>query len=71
MERHPDLTRARAQHHIAGLLANSAHARAIRRADALQATTWRRSAGAALVRLGEAILGDTRPTALRPAVSTR
>jgi hypothetical protein len=68
MDRNPDITNAITHARIADLYATASSSRA-RRGVAVSA--WRTLAGAALVRLGQAILGESRPTTLAAAGPSR
>ena len=59
MDRNPDIINVMTHDRIANLFA-TAHGSRTRGAVAV--SIWRKIAGAALVRLGEVILGEPRPT---------
>lgn len=65
MDHNPDIIDVMTRDRIVDLFA-SAHGS--RSKGALAVSIWRKLAGAALVRLGEAILGEPRPTTAKVAL---
>jgi hypothetical protein len=68
MDHNPDITNVMTRDRIAALYATASNSR-VRRGVAV--STWRKLAGAALVRLGQSILGDPRPAPLAVASPSR